>query len=106
LVDSGRPVSVWNAALRLGTAILPSSVDGLFKFKLYDYLLIFVVVVVYLIVKKEEQKLRTVLLGTLLTFYIGYALYIIFSATSPSKILANEFTRDFSGGWLTRTGKN
>ncbi len=60
-----------------------------------NYFLIVVVVVVYLIIKKEEQKLRAALLGTILTFYIGYALYIIFPATSPSKILANEFTRNF-----------
>jgi len=41
------------------------------------------------------------LIGTILSFYFGYFLYILFPAAPPRLTLANEFTRDFSGGFIT-----
>jgi len=72
-----------------------------FSISYMNYFLIAVAVVVFLIIKKRDADLRTVLLGTILTFYMGYFLYILFPAAPPRLVLANQFVRDFSGGWFT-----
>jgi membrane-associated phospholipid phosphatase len=66
-----------------------------------NYFIVAVVVVLYLLVKKRPEDMRTVLIGTILTFYFGYVLYVIFPAAPPRITLANQFTRDFGGGMIT-----
>jgi membrane-associated phospholipid phosphatase len=70
-----------------------------------NYFLLVVTVVIYLLIKGKEKEMRITLLGTILTFYFGYFLYILFPASSPSITLAHMFTRDLSGGWLTHVQK-
>lgn len=66
-----------------------------------NYFLISVAVVGYLLVKKRYPAMRTVLVGTILAFYFGYFLYVIFPAAPPRIVLASQFVRDFSGSWIT-----
>ncbi len=72
-----------------------------FSISYMNYFFIAVAVVVFLLVKKRFVEMRTVLLGTILTFYFGYFLYILFPAAPPRLTLAHEFIRNFSGGWIT-----
>lgn len=71
-----------------------------FSISYMNYFLIIVSVVVFLMIKKRGTEMRTVLLGTILCFYFGYFLYIIFPAAPPRLTLAHQFVRDFGGGWL------
>ncbi len=73
-----------------------------FSISYMNYFFIAVAVVVFLIYKKREADMRVVLLGTILTFYFGYFLYILFPAAPPRLVLADQFVRSFSGGWLTQ----
>jgi len=66
-----------------------------------NYFMISVAVVAYLLVKKRYPAMRTVLVGTILAFYLGYFLYVIFPAAPPRIVLASQFVRDFSGSWIT-----
>ncbi len=72
-----------------------------FSVSYMNYFIVAVVVVLYLLVKKRPEDMRTVLIGTILTFYFGYVLYVIFPAAPPRITLANQFTRDFGGGMIT-----
>ncbi len=71
-----------------------------FSISYMNYFIIAVVVVVYLLVKKRNIEMRKVLLGTILCFYFGYFLYIVFPAAPPRLVLADQFIRSFGGGWL------
>jgi len=77
-----------------------------FSISYMNYFLIAVVVVVYLLVRKKNIEARKALLGTILCFYFGYFLYILFPAAPPRLTLADQFIRDFSGGWLTEAQNN
>ncbi len=72
-----------------------------FSVSYMNYFIVAVVVVLYLLIKKRPEDMRTVLIGTILTFYFGYVLYVIFPAAPPRITLANQFTRDFGGGMIT-----
>ena len=71
-----------------------------FSISYMNYFLIAVTVVVVLLVTGRHQEMRQALSGTILCFYIGYFLYILFPAAPPRLTLADQFTRDFSGSWL------
>lgn len=71
-----------------------------FSISYMNYFFITVSVVVFLLIKKRDADMRRVLLGTILCFYFGYFLYIIFPAAPPRLVLADQFIRDFGGGWL------
>jgi len=71
-----------------------------FSISYMNYFIIAVIVVVYLLIKKRDAEMRKVLLGTILCFYFGYFLYILFPAAPPRLTLADQFIRDFGGGWL------
>ncbi len=72
-----------------------------FSISYMNYFFIAVAVVLFLMFKKRFTDMRTVLVGTILTFYFGYFLYIIFPAAPPRLTLAHLFVRDFSGTWIT-----
>ena len=74
-----------------------------FSLAYMNYFYIAGAVVLYLLLKKDYINMRKVLLGTILTFYFGYFLYILFPAAPPRLVLANQFVRDFGGGWITAT---
>ncbi len=71
-----------------------------FSISYMNYFFIAVIVVVYLLIKNKNLEMRQVLLGTILTFYFGYLLYIIFPAAPPRLTLADQFVRSLKGGWL------
>ncbi len=73
-----------------------------FSVSYMNYFLISVIVVVWLLYKKRNKDAREVLFGTILTFYMGYFLYILFPAAPPRIVLANQFVKDFSGGLLAK----
>ena len=66
-----------------------------------NYFYVAVSVVLYLLIKKDKKHLREVLLGTILMYYIGYFLYILFPAAPPRLVLHDKFTRDLTGGVIT-----
>lgn len=72
-----------------------------FSISYMNYFILAVIVVVYLLVKKRDVEMRRVLLGTILCFYFGYFLYILFPAAPPRLTLADQFVRSFHGGWLS-----
>ncbi len=74
-----------------------------FSISYMNYFLISVIVVLWLMVRKRHEEMRMALLGTILCFYFGYFLYILFPAAPPRLVLADQFIRDFSGSWLTIT---
>lgn len=76
-----------------------------FSISYMNYFLIAVAVVVFLLVKKRYSDMRTVLVGTILCFYMGYFLYILFPAAPPRLILVDQFIGDITGGWFTITQK-
>lgn len=71
-----------------------------FSISYMNYFIIAVIVVVYLLITKQNLEMRQVLLGTILCFYFGYVLYIIFPAAPPRLTLSDQFVRSFGGGWL------
>ncbi len=73
-----------------------------FSVSYMNYFIIAVIVVLYLLFKKRPVEMRKVLVGTILTFYFGYFLYILFPAAPPRITLANQFTHDFTGGIITQ----
>ncbi|HET9596495.1 MAG TPA: phosphatase PAP2 family protein [Anaeromyxobacteraceae bacterium] len=72
-----------------------------FSLAYMNYFVVSVAVVGYLLLAGRRSDMRQALLGTILCFYLGYALYVAFPAAPPRLVLAHLFTRDFSGGWLT-----
>lgn len=72
-----------------------------FSLAYMNYFLISVSLVIWLLVARRRADLRAALFGTVLCFYVGYVLYILFPAAPPRLVLADQFVRDFSGGWLT-----
>lgn len=52
--------------------------------------------------QKKYKKFRYVMVSTILCFYFGYFLYVVFPAAPPRFVLINEFTRTFSGGIIAR----
>ncbi len=73
-----------------------------FSISYMNYFLISVIVVLYLLLKSRRAAMRQALIGTILCFYVGYFLYILFPAAPPRLALADQFVRDFSGGWITQ----
>lgn len=74
-----------------------------FSLSYMNYFLISVVVVMYLLLVKRYEDMRQALIGTIFCFYLGYFLYILFPAAPPRLTLADQFIRNFSGGWITET---
>jgi membrane-associated phospholipid phosphatase len=77
-----------------------------FSVNYMNYFLISVAVVVYLLVRKRDTEMRMVLLGTILCFYMGYFLYILFPAAPPRLTLAGQFNGGIAGGWFTIAQNN
>jgi membrane-associated phospholipid phosphatase len=50
-----------------------------------------------LLVQRRWPEFRAATVGILTSFYIGYALYVIFPAAPPRLVLAHEFTRNLRG---------
>jgi membrane-associated phospholipid phosphatase len=72
-----------------------------FSFAYMNYFLIAVSVTGWLLIEGRRPQMREALWGTVLCFYFGYVLYILFPAAPPRFTLADQLTRDFNGGWLT-----
>lgn len=53
--------------------------------------------------QKKYRAFRYVMITTILCFYTGYILYVLFPAAPPRYVLINEFTRTFSGGIISRS---
>ncbi len=53
--------------------------------------------------QKRYKEFRYVMVTTILCFYSGYFLYVLFPAAPPRYVLINEFTKTFTGGIITRT---
>ncbi len=73
----------------------------LFSIGYMNYFVISVAVTVYLLVARRRTEMREALFGTILCFYMGYFLYIAVPAAPPRLTLVAQFTRDFTGGWVT-----
>ncbi len=69
-----------------------------FSLNYMNYFWITVVLVLYLYFKKRYRAFRTVMLTMILSYYVGYILYIIFPAVPPRIVLANQFTIDIYRG--------
>lgn len=52
---------------------------------------------VILLAQRRWREFRTVTLGTIVCFYLGYVLYVIFPAAPPRLVLVYEFTRSLQG---------
>jgi membrane-associated phospholipid phosphatase len=52
---------------------------------------------ILLLVQRRWREFRTVTLGTIVCFYIGYALYVALPAAPPRLVLVYEFTRSLEG---------
>jgi membrane-associated phospholipid phosphatase len=76
-----------------------------FSLAYMNYFLISVALTLWLLVEGRRAEMREALFGTVLCFYFGYILYILFPAAPPRLVLAQEFVRDFTGGWLTDAQK-
>jgi len=50
-----------------------------------------------LLARRRWREFRTVTLGTVVCFYLGYALYVAFPAAPPRLALVYEFTRSLEG---------
>jgi membrane-associated phospholipid phosphatase len=50
-----------------------------------------------LLARRRWQAFRAVTLGTVVCFYLGYALYVAFPAAPPRLVLVYEFTRSLEG---------
>jgi membrane-associated phospholipid phosphatase len=50
-----------------------------------------------LLARRRWREFRVVTLGTIVCFYLGYALYVIFPAAPPRLVLVYEFTRSLEG---------
>ena len=50
-----------------------------------------------LLARRRWAEFRTVTLGVLLCFFMGYALYVLFPAAPPRLVLVYDFTRSLSG---------
>jgi len=72
-----------------------------FSISYMNYFIISVAVVLYLLICKRHKDMRTALLGTILCFYMGYFLYILFPAAPPRLTLADQFSGGITGGWFT-----
>jgi membrane-associated phospholipid phosphatase len=75
--------------------------SDVFSLAYMNYFVISVVVVGWLLLEGRRAEMREALLGTVLCFYMGYVLYVLFPAAPPRLTLASQFVRDFSGSWLT-----
>ena len=74
----------------------------LFSVAYMNYFLLSLSVVTVLLVQKRRAELREALFGTVLCFYFGYVLYLVFPAAPPWQTLAHEFTRPLTGHWVTQ----
>lgn len=50
-----------------------------------------------LLAQRRWREFRAVTLGTIVCFYLGYALYVMFPAAPPRLVLVYEFTRSLEG---------
>jgi membrane-associated phospholipid phosphatase len=66
-----------------------------------NYFLIVVALTLWLLAEGRRAELREALFGTVLCFYFGYVLYVIFPAAPPRLVLAAEWTRPLVGSWVT-----
>jgi membrane-associated phospholipid phosphatase len=56
-----------------------------------------------LYVKRRDAQAREALLGIVLCFYAGYLLYVAFPTVPPRLWIADQYSRDFEGGFLLIT---
>lgn len=66
-----------------------------------NYFLIVVALTLWLLVEGRRDEMREALFGTVLCFYFGYVLYVVFPAAPPRLVLAGEWTRPLVGSWFT-----
>jgi membrane-associated phospholipid phosphatase len=66
-----------------------------------NYFLIVVALTLWLLVEGRREDMRRALFGTVLCFYLGYILYIVFPAAPPRLVLAGEWTKPLVGSWFT-----
>jgi membrane-associated phospholipid phosphatase len=52
---------------------------------------------VWLLLRRRWSQFRAAILGVLVCFYLGYALYVVFPAAPPRLVLVYEFTRNLGG---------
>ena len=50
-----------------------------------------------LLLRKRRAEFRTVTLGVIVCFYLGYVLYVVFPAAPPRLVLVYEFKRSLAG---------
>ena len=71
-----------------------------------NYFLLSISVVVTLLATRRNAQMRTALFGTVLCFYFGYVLYIVFPAAPPWVALNGRFSRELTGHWVTHVQKS
>lgn len=52
---------------------------------------------VWMLLRKRWAEFRTVTLGVIVCFYLGYVLYVVFPAAPPRLVLVYEFKRSLAG---------
>ncbi len=72
-----------------------------FSFCYWIYFILIPLVAVILYIQKRYPQFREALISTILCFYAGYVLYLIFPAVSPSVILKDMYTVKLNGTPLT-----
>lgn len=77
-----------------------------FSFAYMNYFILPLIIPFYLYFKGDYYEYRETILGIILTYYFGYFLYIIFPAAPPRLVLADQFTKDFTGFFFDSTQKN
>jgi membrane-associated phospholipid phosphatase len=68
-----------------------------FSFAYMNYFVIPLVIPFFLYFKGRYFAYRETMLGIILSYYFGYILYVLFPAAPPRLVLADQFTRDFTG---------
>lgn len=72
-----------------------------FSFAYMNYFVIPLVIPFFLYFKGRYFAYRETLLGIILSYYFGYFLYVLFPAAPPRLVLADQFTRDFTGAFFS-----
>ncbi|MCD6502201.1 inositol phosphorylceramide synthase [bacterium] len=77
-----------------------------FSFAYMNYFIIPIVIPFYLYFKGDYRDYRETIFGIVLTYYFGYILYVLFPAAPPRLVLADQFTRDFTGFFFASAQHN
>lgn len=73
-----------------------------FSLAYMNYFFITIALTVWLLVEGRREDMRTALFGTVLCFYFGYILYVVFPAAPPRLVLAGQWTKPLVGSWFTQ----